>query len=382
VRIVLSTIGKFHTFDLARQMHRRGALTAVFSGYPRFKLKKEEIPREKTKTFPWLHAPYMRFAPRYEPAKRFWEWQDKVLFDEYVARNLPACDVFCGLSGSALRTGRAAKRYGARYICDRGSSHIRFQNRILCEEYDLQGIPFSGIDPRIIGREETEYQFADAITVPSTFALNSFVEFGIPREKLRLAPYGVDLSLFHPTAAPSAREFRVLFVGAISIRKGICYLLDAFERVQHERKYLKLVGSVSPELRDRVEKLRGRADVSVVGHVPQPQLKGIMSESHIMVLPSIEEGLALVQAQAMACGCPVIASQNTGAQDLFSDGVEGFIVPIRNADAITQCLQKLADNPHLRSQMSAAASERVKSIGGWEQYGQTMYQIFTRVFES
>jgi glycosyltransferase involved in cell wall biosynthesis len=84
----------------------------------------------------------------------------------------------------------------------------------------------------------------------------------------------------------------------------------------------------------------------------------------------------------MACGCPVIGSQNTGGQDLFSDGVEGFIVPIRSADAITQRLQKLADNPHLRSQMSAAASQRVKSIGGWEQYGQTMYQIFAQVLHS
>ena len=68
-----------------------------------------------------------------------------------------------------------------------------------------------------------------------------------------------------------------------------------------------------------------------------------MSSSHVLVLPSVEEGLALVQAQAMACGCPLISSTNTGGEDLFSDGVEGFLVPIRSPEAIAERLQQLAD---------------------------------------
>jgi glycosyltransferase involved in cell wall biosynthesis len=86
-------------------------------------------------------------------------------------------------------------------------------------------------------------------------------------------------------------------------------------------------------------------------------------------LPSIEEGLALVQGQALASGCPVIASTNTGGSDLFTDGVEGFEVPIRSAEAITDKLVQLAVQPELQQQMRAAALERVKSIGGWDDYG-------------
>ncbi len=88
-----------------------------------------------------------------------------------------------------------------------------------------------------------------------------------------------------------------------------------------------------------------------------------------MVLPSIEEGLALVQAQALACGCPVIASTNTGGEDLFTDGVEGFIVPIRDADAITRGLELLAGDADLQARMSEAALQRVRKLGGWEDYG-------------
>jgi starch synthase len=95
----------------------------------------------------------------------------------------------------------------------------------------------------------------------------------------------------------------------------------------------------------------------------------LMSTSHLMVLPSIEEGLALVQGQALACGCPVLCSTNTGGEDLFTDEIEGFIVPIRDVPALTDRMQRLADDPALQSRMSEAALHRVGTLGGWEDYG-------------
>src|SRR5258706_9719704 len=125
--------------------------------------------------------------------------------------------------------------------------------------------------------------------------------------------------------------------------------------------------------------MRGDPRINITGHVQQHRLKEIMSTSDVMVLPSVEDGFGLVQAQAMACGCPVIASQNTGAHDLFTDGKEGFIVPTRDSSAIANRLQQLADDPELRLGMSEAALQRVKSLEGWEQYGETMYRIFSEV---
>jgi alpha-maltose-1-phosphate synthase len=379
MKIVLSVICKFHTFDLARQLHSRGALTAIFSGYPRFKLENERLPQSKIFTFPWVFAPYARLAPRSYRLRWLWDEANLSSLDWYVASRLPECDVVMSLSGCGLRTGRVARSRGVKYICDRGSAHIRVQDELLREEYDRQGIRFPGINPKVIAREEAEYVLADIITIPSTFALNSFLARGISREKLRLTPYGVDLSLFHPTTVPSTEEFRVLFVGAISVQKGVRYLLEAFEKLNHPRKRLTLVGRTEPALEPWVQQLKQRPDVMVTGHVPQPRLKEYMSASHVMVLPSIQEGLALVQAQAMACGCPVISSQNTGGSDLFTDGLEGFITPIRDSGAIAYRLQLLADDPDLRARMSAAALERVKKVSGWHSYGDTMYAIFSEI---
>jgi len=377
MKVVLSTIGKFHTFDLARQLHKRGALKTIYSGYPLFKLKKESLPKQSVKTFPYLHAPYMRFAPRYTPARFLWEWQDRVWFDRFVAGQLPECDVFCGLSGSGLHSGRRAKSRGAKYVCDRGSAHIRVQDRILREEFELQGIPYPGVDPRIIMREEEEYEAADLITVPSAFAMNTFLEAGVPRRKMRLATYGVDLGMFHACTARQPDDFNVVFVGGLSVRKGIRYLLDAFQQLQCKNKRLTLVGTVLPEMEATINALRHNPRIQVRGHVPQEKLKEILSASHALVLPSVEDGLGLVQVQALACGCPVIATQNTGAQDVFTDGKEGFIVPIRDAAAIAERLQRLADDPELSITMSQAAVQRVKSISGWDRYGDRMFQIFS-----
>jgi glycosyltransferase involved in cell wall biosynthesis len=71
----------------------------------------------------------------------------------------------------------------------------------------------------------------------------------------------------------------------------------------------------------------------------------------------------------MACGCPVVCSTNTGGEDLFADSVEGFIVPIRDPIALANRLQRLADEPDLQRSMRQAALQRVRSIGGWKEYG-------------
>jgi starch synthase len=282
-----------------------------------------------------------------------WEYLNAWSFGVYAARNLPECDVYVGLSGSALRAGRKAKSRGAAYVCDRGSSHIRVQKQILRDEHKRWGLPFAGFDPRITNAEESEYAEADCITLPSQFTYRSFLSQGLPSEKLRLLNYGVDLSRFEPAGVPAEGKFDVLFVGGMSLRKGVQYLTDAFQRINHPAKTLSFVGAPSFEL---IAFLRQRKlwpdDARVLGHVPQSQLKTVMSRSHVMVLPSVEEGLALVQAQAMACGCPVIGTPNSGAEDLYSDGQEGYIVPIRDADALAERLQHLADHPEQRAEMS------------------------------
>lgn len=380
MKIAISTIGTFHAFDLARELHGAGLLARIFSGYPRFKLQREALPPEVIDTFPWVHAPYMAFPFKHKlglSGIRAWERLDLQTLDSHVATQLGGMDVLVGMSGSGLKSGRAIKARGGRYVCDRGSTHIRVQDQLVRDEERRWGAPLTGVDPWVMDREEAEYAEADCITVPSSFNVRSFIDQGVPAHKLRRLPYGVNLSKFHPTQAPESGRFDVLFAGGMSLRKGIPYLLQAYKALRHPRKSLTMVGAPLPSLIDLMRQ-HGlwSEDIRVLGHVDQSELKHVMSRSHVLLLPSIEEGLALVQAQAMACGCPVIATENTGSEDLFEHGVHGYITPVRRVDRMTEHLQCLADDESLRQQMSRQALERVKQSGGFRDYGLKAQAIY------
>jgi glycosyltransferase involved in cell wall biosynthesis len=368
------SIGRFHHFHLARQLEKLGLLKEIWTGYPRFKLKSEEgIPPGKIHTFPWFHTPYMargRLGFSMPGAvDREWEWLARVTLDAHVSHRLASGGTLIALSGSGLRSGTWIKQHGGRYFCDRGSSHIRFQNEILREEFARWKVPFAGIDPRVIAQEEAEYEMADSVSVPSGFVADSFVRMGYPREKLFLNPYGARLERFRRVAEPEPGGFTIVFVGQAGLRKGFLYLLQAFARLRHPRKKLKVIGSVAPEIQPLLID-HDLSQVEFVGTVPNAQLLQHYSSAHVMVLPSIEEGLAMVIGEALACGCPVVASKHTGGSDLFSDGVEGFIVPPRDVDALVKRLEALMQDEPLRQRMSEAALRCVAEIGGWEAYGE------------
>jgi glycosyltransferase involved in cell wall biosynthesis len=381
MRVVQSVHSKFHHFDLARQLHRRGMLQAIFTGYPRWKLKDEGLPPEKIRTFPWLRTLIMakaRFGVEIPWFDRELNWQAAVLLDAYVASRLPSCDVFVGLSGGGLRTGRLVQRRGGRYICDRGSPHVRYAEELRAEEFARWAQRFPGVDPRAIVREEQEYACADLITVPSQFCVRSFVEMGVPREKIRKIPYGVELSRFRKLADPPQDCFEVLFVGRVAFHKGVPYLLEAFKALRHPRKRLRVVGPIDPEMKAFVRE-RHHDHVQFLGALPQSALASILSSSHVMVLPSVVEGFGMVLGQAMACGCPVICSSNTGADEIVQDGLEGFVVPIRNSRAITEKLEGLSQDRASRDRMSEAALARVRGLGGWDEYGDNYAELCRRL---
>jgi glycosyltransferase involved in cell wall biosynthesis len=367
------SIGRFHHFNAARQLQSHGLLESIWTGYPWSRLQEEEgIPREKIHTYPWIQTPYMakgRFGikvPQY--LDRAWARLAQITLDRHVASKLKNPGVLFALSQSGLRSGKKMQSLGGAHVCDRGSSHIRFQNRILAEEYRRWGIECSPVDPWAIEREEKEYEACDLITIPSEFCMKSFLQEGVAVEKLRMVPYGARLNRFQKIADPNNDEFTVLWVGGISIRKAFLDALHAFQKLHHPHKKLVVIGAVEPA----IKKLLFKENLDKVffrGLVPNSELPMIYSSAHVFLLSSVEEGLAVVQGEALACGCPVIATENTGASDLFDNGKEGFIVPIRRPDLIAERLQELADDQAMRKRMSDAALTRVKQIGGWNAYG-------------
>lgn len=382
MKIVIASAGKFHNFALARELLKSDSLNKIITGYPRFKLSKERVPANKISAWPLfrvLDAALSRLGlTRFSKTL---SWLNAVLVDHaavHYLRHHPDVDLYIAISSVGTRSGAQARALGIKYICDRGSSHILVQQQILLSEYKKFNIDYEGFDQRIIERELAEYANADVITVPSEFAYRSFIDQGIPAEKMVKIPYGVNLSNFHPCASKSADSFDVLYVGGLSARKGMIYLFKAFELLRHPNKRLLLVGEKGADF-EQVAAFLPEVQAQFLGAIPNLELKKYMSSAHVLVLPSVEDGFGLVMAEAMACGCPVIATENTGAMDLFDDGIEGFIVPIRDEQTLAKRLQRMADDPLLAQRMAAAARQRMQTLGGWTQYGEAMMALFRQL---
>ena len=375
MNVSLFTVGRFHHFDLGRQILRLGHRLSLFTSNPRSRVDRDLWPYAKT--HPLFRIPFA-IGNRLGLGSHLY-WLDEVLLTDlgnWLKRSVDIewTDILHGLDGAGPVAGRFVKKNGKLWICDRGCSHILTQREILVDEHKYWGVPPPKFSSDRLERCVAEYEEAHAITVPSQFARRSFLQNGIADNRVFVCPYGVDLSEFRP-ALKKDNIFRVIHVGQITVRKGIGHLLRAVEPlVRKQEVELWLVGEIDPSVRPILDQYKGIFDYK--GVWPRRDLWQLYSQASVLVLASVEEGLALVQAQAMACGVPVIATANTGAEDLFTDGVEGFIVPIRSPEAIREKLQRMMDNRELRDEMAAAALVRVKSLGGWERYGKSMESVY------
>ena len=125
------------------------------------------------------------------------------------------------------------------------------------------------------------------------------------------------------------------------------YLFEAMATLGRTDVELCVIGALEAEMRPMMAKYDGT--FRYLGAVARGELHKHYSQASVLVLPSIQDGFGMVQAQAMACGVPVIATENTGAADLFNDGVEGFIVPIRDAGAIREKILRCTKIPRCAS---------------------------------
>ncbi len=384
-RVGLVAHTPFWMFDHGKELSRRGWDVSLFTATPTWRVDPAIAAHIHIKLgwATWSQA--LRRLARfglYMPNDWFWRMARRARseFSGWVARHLNGIEIVDALSSWGAELGAAIHRQGGRYVCSRGSSHILFQQAILEEEYARWSCPKpDGFPEWLVEREVAEYESADAIAVPSRFVLRTFLEHGVPADKLHLCPYGVNLSFFSRQRREDDR-FRVLFVGSVSIRKGIGYLLEAVRPlVQRNLLDLWLVGAVSPEARDLVA--RNRDLLTHQGFVPPTWLATTYSQGSVLVLPSVEEGLGRVQVEAMACGLPVIATTNTGIADLLTDGQEGFIVPIRDIRAIRDRLEWMLAQPAERERMGEAALQRVASRGGWQAYGTAIERMYLRLLD-
>ena len=267
----------------------------------------------------------------------------------------------------------AARDLGLRRVYDLPIAYWETAQRLLREEAQR----YPDWEPTLLAtrdsaeklsRKTRELELAELVICPSQFVLESLPADARVQKKCLFAPFGspvVDLAGEKPRKLSG---LRVLFAGALTQRKGLADLFAAMKLINSREIQLVVMGSLLQPLASYRQRF---ADFVYEPPRPHEDFLRLMQSCDVFVLPSIVEGRALVQQEAMACGLPLIATRNAGADDLIEEGATGFLVPIRSPEAIAEKISWCAANRSLLSGMGIAARERAGELR-WRAYGETI----------
>lgn len=347
LRIAIVTSGRFHVVDLTRELLALGHDVTLYSALPPWRTNALGIPVSHSRWLGPVAAAAVLGARRAMHSPRLQELAARALgeaVDLSAAAALGPCDVVIGMSGMCLRTlRRAHARFGAVTIVERSSQHIVAQQAILAALDPSGTRPELAVPRWTIARELEEYARADRISVPAWHVVRSFVAHGVPEDRLLRNPFGTDITRFRPTPPPPDGTRRIVMAGAWSLQKGADVLIEAWRRLDRERP-VELVhcGAVVDVPVPREPRF------VAAGFVSQAELWRRYGEANVFALASRQEGMAVVQIQALASGLPLVCTTRTGGEDLrafLPDPDVISVVPPDDAEALAAALCDALDRP-------------------------------------
>jgi alpha-maltose-1-phosphate synthase len=244
----------------------------------------------------------------------------------------------------------------------------------------------SAVSQTRLSQLDREVELADRILVASSFSRQSFIDAGIPMNKITCIPLGVDESQFNQinsikrseSSRPRCKgELKILFVGQANQRKGFIDLLDAMSRVRTHKLRLTIVGAAGATARDIARHYN--QDVVFAGTQPKSLLGRHFRDADLFVLPSVVEGFGLSALEAMAAGTPVLVSDHTFGADIIDSGENGFVVPSRDPGALALLLKEVASGDSLSLDKIGSRGAETARAYGWDSYRANVYQNFSDV---
>lgn len=304
--------------------------------------------------------------------------------DQRTARRLKnsAYDAIYAYEDGALASLRAAKAIDKAAIYELPIAYGPYAKKILEEEakrrpdwtFTLGGLSDSD---KKMARKHAELEAADLVITPSAFVLESIPD-GIRENKTCVvAPYGAepiaqdDPILRNFRSDTIDRPLRFLFVGSMSQRKGLADILEAFSKLNRKDIELHLLGSPMAPLA-----FYRKYYPDFIYHPPcsHRQVIETMLNCDVLLLPSLVEGRALVQLEALSCGLPLIVTPNTGGTDLLKEGQTGWSVPTSAPDQLADRIQWFAENRDRLPEMRSAA-QSIAHLNSWASYRRNLADL-------
>lgn len=343
--------------------------------YPKFKISNEFKNSLSIKSISFFSTLYffLRKFEKYKLIKKINIFFQKISYqriDDYMKKIKENYDIF--ILQATLGKEIAPLIKDKIKIIDKQSAHVEIERNISRKEFKFRNIKlplnevFSANDFEH-NRELEEYKIADRILVQSNFAYKSFIDMGFDKNKIKIIKgFGYDSNNFYPLDYKYKNLFNIIYVGRITLNKGVAYLIEAFEKLEIPNKKLKLFGVISNDFQEYLRNIKLNDDIEILNPVKHNELKHIYSSSEVLVQPSLFDGWSMVVTEALACGCPVMTTSNTGASDVIINGINGYVCPAMNSEALADNLKNIyLDKLYLKRNIISKSVEKYKD---WDLY--------------
>jgi glycosyltransferase involved in cell wall biosynthesis len=323
------------------------------------------IPRDRIAVYPSFAVEYAwRLARARTPSERTrtYLWAGQRFCDLVLARGFDAATAIYAYNTAGREALEAGRSQGRLCVVEQTIAPPLVEHRLLREEAarfpGWEALPPDDVLlDALMERHRAEWEAADLVLCGSEFVRDSVVECGGPAHCTKVVPYGVELDFGARPAERPPGPLRVLTVGTVGLRKGIPYVLEAARRLRKLAE-LRLVGAIGGLLPQAVRELRGATELT--GSVPRSLVRDHYVWADVFLLPSLCEGSATVSYEALAAGIPVVTTPNAGS--VIRDGTEGFVVPIRDVDAIVERIELLAKDRALLAHLGRHAAARAREF--------------------
>ena len=278
----------------------------------------------------------------------------------HLKRNRRAYDVVHCWPGATLTTARAAAAIGVPSLREVPNTHTENAYEVvgrLCKDLGIQMAPGSSHSLNVsrLARERAEYEAAFRLLAPSECVAETFRVRGFAAEKLLRHRYGFDPDVFQPAPAPPPGPLQAIFLGGVGPRKGLHVALQAWLKSKASKEgRFAIYGRVEDSYRSVIEPYLTAPGVEI--HEFTSDVSGALQASDVLLLPSFEEGSALVTYEAQGCGVIPLVSTSAGA--MCTDGVTGLVHPTGSVEALTAHLDSLSDDQNRRARMRASVLEQ------------------------
>ena len=301
-------------------------------------------------------------------------------FDQYVAKQVsrqPDINQVYAYEDGALETFKAAKQRGIQTLYELPIGYWRAAQQIMGEEAQLKPewartILSTRDSAQKLERKDQELALADKIIVASQFTSDTLKLSAVYDKEIIVIPYGSPQPVVQPNFSLH-KKLRVLFVGGLSQRKGLSYLLDA-AHILGDKIELTIIGSRIANCAPLDAALQ---QYRYIPSLPHHEILKEMDQHDVFVFPSLFEGFGLVILEAMARGIPVIATSHTAGPDVIDDGADGYIIPIRSEQAIVEKLELLANDRDLLDRLKTAALAKAR-LFSWYKYQSQLINVIKK----